>query len=565
MPFRCHAVAAAAGALLFPALSARASAANADSIVHELPATSALCVICANVSHLDQRVGRLERRITGQQPQFDEFSALKMVFGPYWKLSAPMAWVLPSPAKGNILELRKSLVILQTTNSAKFTASLKNGPARGGITPAQIEGSPAFIATRGAWTFISASRSTLKIYMQAKSRLALPGDMMAAVRHADIAVEGDTRAIKKELFEPSQALLGAMPVNHQWVGSPALNAILHQMENKLTGQLNTAIRRSVLTLHLGRRAVIINLTAAFHARTPIGRLFAAQNPLAANALAGLPNLRYFALYADSINGTAVAKWLRTLLPANVHSGPADPVQKPSKANIEIQNILTAIANHTGTAAIMPAPATPAGAADLVNPWDAGPDMILMHTSHPKTEIGALADCLSRATATRIKHGSTAGTADHKASAHSNIMGYPAISINLATQKHVRTPHVVQLVNIGPHRVLVGVDVSRKLLKSAVAAAGSNLMAIMKRPGLAQTITEVVPRSFMVAYLPIARWSQQRTAVPAPKPAHALMLGLPPPPAVFSVGAGGKSLNMQLYIPVASLEQSLSGNPVGALF
>ena len=257
-----------------------------------------------------------------------------------------------------------------------------------------------------------------------------------------------------------------------------------------------------------------------------------------------------------------SKWLQTLLPAKVRNGPGAPAQKSSEANKEVQIFLTAVADHTGTAAIMPAPATSSTAKDPVNPWGSGPAIIIMHCEHPRAEMLNLAACFSRRPApSRIKP----GTAVAKTLTPGNLMGYPAIRINLPTQKHVRTPHVVELINMGTHRVLLGVDVPHKLLKSAVAAAGNNLAAIMKRPGLAQSMAEIVPRSFMVAYLPIARWSQPANTAETPKPAHALTLGLPPPPAVFSVGAGKKSLNMQLYIPVASLEQSLSGNPAGALF
>ena len=101
--------------------------------------------------------------------------------------------------------------------------------------------------------------------------------------------------------------------------------------------------------------------------------------------------------------------------------------------------------------------------------------------------------------------------------------------------------------------------------TAIAAAKENVQAISKRPGLAQSAGELLPGTFAAAYLPIARWNQRQNTAAVPKAANALTLGLPPPPAVFSVGSGKKSLNMQLYIPVATLEQSLSGNSASALF
>lgn len=563
MQFRRRAAAAAACPLLWATFCAHAASAPSSSIIRELPANSALCVICNNVAQLDQRISRFEQRITGQQPQFDEFAALKMVLGPYWNISAPMAWVLPSPAKGKILELRQSVVILQTTNTAKFIAGLKNGAVRGGITPARIEGTPAFIATRGLWTVISASRSELKSYLQTKTRLKLSGKMTAALRHADIAIEADARALRKELGDPSQALLfSAVPGNPLSLRNPALKSILRQMGNKLNKQLNTALKRSVLTLHFGRQALIINLTTGFHAHSPMAQLFAAQPPLPAQALAGLPDHRYFSLYADSINGPSVAKWLQTLLPAKVQTSPGDPRPKRSPTSQEIPHILAAVADHTGAAAIVLPPATPSGTGrEPLNHWGSGPTIIIMHGKHPTTEMHNLARYFSRATHDQPK----TAPPDGSNLTHGTLMGYQVIRIVGPTKKNIKNSQTVELINMRTHGVLLCVGVPHTLLKSAVIAADKNLTAIMKRPGLTQSIAEIVPRSFMVAYLPIARWTQQQTAAPKPKPANALALGLPPPPAVVSVGAGKKSLVIRVYIPVATLEQSLSSNPAGALF
>ncbi len=563
MQFRHRAAATAAWPLLLLASCANAGSASNNSVIGELPANSALCVICNNVAQLDQRIARLERRIAGHQPQFDEFTALKMVLGPYWNISAPMAWAMPAPAKGKILELRESIVILQTTNNAKFVAGLKNGAARGGITPARIEGTPAFIATRGIWTFISASRSALKMYLQAKPGLTLPGKMTAALRHADIAVETDTHAMRKELLDPSKAMLFAGMSGHRLpFGSPDLKSILRQMGNKLNKQLTTALKRSVLTLHFGRQALIFNLTSAFHAHSPIAQLLAAQPPLSTHALAGLPDERYFSLYADSINGLSTAQWLRTLLPTKAQGGPGASRHKRSTAKQELQNILAAVADHTGSAAIMLRPAMSASTSgEPQDPWGSGHGIVIMRGKHPKAEMHNLVGYFSRSAGAGVK----TGTAVDKNITHSTLMGYPATRIILPTQKRVKTSDTIELIDMGTHGVLLGVDVPHILLKSAVTAAGSNLTAIMKRPGLAQTLTEIVPGSFMVAYLPIARWTQQHNAAATPKPANALALGLPPPPAVVSVSAGKKSLVIQVYIPVATLEQSLSGNPAGALF
>ncbi len=562
MQFRRRA-AAAAWPLLGVTICAHGAGAPTSSIIRELPSTSALCVICNNVAQLDQRITRLERRITGRQPQFDEFTALKMVLGPYWNISAPMAWVMPSPAKGKILELRQSVVILQTTNTAKFIASLKNGAARGGITPARIEGTPAFIATRGVWTFISASRSALKMYLQAKSHLTLPGHLPVALRHADIAVEADTHAIRKELVDPSKAMLfSAMPGNPLPVGSPALKSLLQQIGNKLSKQLSTDLNRSLLTLHFGRQALIVNLTNAFHAHSPMAQLVAAQPPLPAHALAGLPDQRYFSLYADSIDGPSVAKWLKTLLPAKVENSPGSPRHKRSTAIQEFPQILAAVADHTGAAAIGLPPSTPSSAGrGPLNHWGSGSAIIIMHCKHPTTEMHDLAGYFSHLAYVRTK----TAPPDDKNLTHSTLMGYQVIRIVGPTQKPIRTSPTVELINMRTHGVLLCVGVPHPLLKSAVTAAGNNLTAVMKRPGLTQTLARVVPGSFLVAYLPIARWTQQQNAVPTSKAANALALGLPPPPAVVSVGAGGKSLVIQVYIPVATLEQSLSGNPAGALF
>ena len=64
MPFRCHAIAAAAGPLLFPALGARADSANTNSIIRELPANSALCAVRGNMQ-LYIPVATLEQSLSG--------------------------------------------------------------------------------------------------------------------------------------------------------------------------------------------------------------------------------------------------------------------------------------------------------------------------------------------------------------------------------------------------------------------------------------------------------------------------------------------------------------------
>ena len=529
-----------------------------DSISAELPADSALCVVCNNVARLDRRLNRMEMRITGHRSQFDEFTALKMILGPYWNISGPLAFITPTPTKGNALDMRRSVLILQATNTAKFIAGLKNGPTRGGITPARMEGSPAYIATRGPWIFLSASRSALKNYLKAKSGLKLPAKMNLAMLQSDITMEGDSRAIRKVLFQPSEAMIfAAMPGIQLPVRSPALRRILHQVGSEMSRQLRTALDRSALTVHFGRQALVLNLANRFHSNSPVAKLIVAQPPLPTNALAGLPNLRYSVLYADSINGVAISQWLQAMLSAKA--------RKQVRGSKELRNFLAAVADHTGTGAIMlpPIPSKPPASADMLNPWASGPAIIIQYSRHPKAQMHYLAAYFNGHPAT-IEHGTT--SMHHGMQIiHATIMGYPSIRIAMPAKRLGGTSHHIELINIGSHRVLVGVDTTEKLLKSAIAAAKENVQAISKRPGLAQSAGELLPGTFAAAYLPIARWNQRQNTAAVPKAANALTLGLPPPPAVFSVGTGKKSLNMQLYIPVATLEQSLSGNSAGALF
>jgi|GEM_PF-3899466 len=558
MLFRRCAIASVILPLMLLTLRASAAGKMQDSISAELPADSALCVVGNNVVRLDRRISRMEMRITGHRSQFDEFTALKMILGPYWNISGPLAFVMPTPAKGSTLQMRHAVLILQATNTAKFIAGLKNGTARGGITPARMEGSPAYIATRGPWIFLSPSRSALKHYLKAKSGLTLPAKMNLAMRQSDITIEGDSRAIRKVLFQPSEAMIfAAMPGNQLPVRSAALRAILHQVGSEMSQQLRTALDRSALTVHFGRQALVLNLVNRFHANSPLAKLIASQPPLPTNALAGLPNLRYSVLYADSINGVAISQWLQAMLSAKG--------QKQVSGSKEIRNFLAAIADHTGTGAIMlpPIPSKPPPRPNMVNPWASGPAIIIQYSRHPKAQMHNLAAYFNGHAAT-IEHGTTSTHPDMQI-IQATVMGYPSIRIAMPAKRLGGTSHHIELMNIGSHRILVCVDATKKLLKSAIAAAKENVHAISKRPGLAQSAGEILPGTFIAAYLPIARWNQLQNTTTVPKAANALTLGLPPPPAVFSVGIGKKSLNMQLYIPVATLEQSLSGNSAGALF
>ena len=551
---------AASVILLLLLLTQRAMAVEkiSGAISSELPANSALCVVCNNVLRLEHRISRLQTRITGHRSQFDEFTALKMILGPYWNISGPFAFVIPTPERHNALQMRETVVVLQATNPAKFIAGLKNGTARGGITPVRMEGSPAYIASRGNWIFISASPSALKSYMKAKTGLKLPAKMDSAMGRSDITIEGDSRALRKVLFQPSAAMISALMPGHQLaVRSSALRAILHQVGSEISNQLRTALQRSAMTVHLGRQALVINLTNRFHGHSPLAKLIAAQPALPANALAGLPDARYSVLYADSINGSSISRWLKAMLAANR--------QKRAGESKDIRNFLSAVADHTGTAAMLlpPKPAGNTVRPMMVSPWASGPAVILQYTQHPKAQMRNLAAYFNHRYA-RAGHGTTRSQ-QHMQTTGLSIMGYPAMRMTLAAKTPGESEHHIVMINIGSHRILVGVDSTAAFIKSAVTAVQKSDRTICKRPGLAQSIGKILPHSFAAAYLPIARWNQLQNRTSVPKAANALTLGLPPPPAVFSVGTDEKSLNMQLYIPVATLEQSLSGNSAGTLF
>ncbi|MHB1768070.1 MAG: hypothetical protein ACYCUV_09500, partial [Phycisphaerae bacterium] len=352
-------------------------------------------------------------------------------------------------------------------------------------------------------------------------------------------------------------IFAAIPGNQLPLRSPALRAILHHVGSEMSQQLRTALDRSALTVHFGRQALVLNLANRFHANSPVTKLIASQPPLPTNALAGLPNLRYSVLYADSINGAAISHWLKAMLAAKG--------QKQATGSREIRNFLAAVADHTGTGAIMlpPIPSKLPTRPDMVNPWASGPAIIIQYSRHPKAQMHNLAAYFNGRPAT-IEHGTTSTHRDMQI-IHATVSGYQSIRIAMPAKKPGGSSHHIELINIGSHRVLVGVDTTEILLKSAIAAAKENVHAISKRPGLAQIAGEILPGTFAAAYLPIARWNQLQNTTTVPKAANALTLGLPPPPAVFSVGTGKRSLNMQLYIPVATLEQSLSGNSAGALF
>ena len=556
MPFRRWAVSSVILTvfLLTLRVSAAVNVKQPQSIYTELPVASALCVVCNNVLRLDQHLNRMEMRIMGTASQFDELTPLKMVLGPYWNINAPLAFIIPTPAKGGILTMRNSVLILQATNTAKFIAGLKNGATKGGITPARIEGSPAYIATRGPWIFLSASRAELKHYLRAKRGLTLNANMTRAMHHADISVEGDARAVKADLLQPLQAaILPAFQGNQFAKRNTALRAVTHQLDDKIGQQLIHAFQRSVLTVHVGRQALVIDILNRLHASTPFGKLVASQTPLPANALAGLPNMRYSALFANSINGAAVSRWLNTMLPT--------ATKKQSQALREIRSFSTLVAGHTGTSAIVLPPIhtpAPAGAA-MVNSLAIGPIILITRSDHPKAQMRHLSNFLKSQVAVKT------GKSENATLTDSRILGYAAVGLNIAAKPTVESLHHIEMVDIGTHRVLVAVNAPRKLLLSALAAAKKQRSAIARRPGLAQSLDKILPQSFVTAYWPIGRWNQGQAKAAVPKAAHALTLGLPPPPAVFSVGTGKKSLNMQLYIPVATLEQSLSGNSAGALF
>jgi hypothetical protein len=511
----------------------------------------------------------MQRRVTGQAPQFDEFAVLKMALGRSWDMNGGLAWVIPTPPQGKTMQARDSVVILRATHAGNFISRLKNGVIKNGITPGRIEGSPAFMATRGRWVLMSASRSTLRNYLTAKSGLKLSSAMQAAFNSSDLTIEGETTAVRKvfqELVAPSVGMmLSAMPGHPLPIGNPALSKIMHQAGRKMLQQLNTSLQLSMLTVHFGRQAVVVNLAGRFKAGTAAARLIQAQPAISPLVLAGLPNRRYWGIYADSINGAALAEFLRSTLPAAAHGAAASNTKTLLK-NRSIRAFLNALAGHTGsgTVLLMAHHQSLSAGEVLTNPWDSGPAVIILYARNAQAQLHNLATLFRRhpfaasaAAAHTVRHTVTVS--------HVNVQGMTAMLLALPSAGRSQKAHQINLIELDGHRVLVCIDAAPTLLHAAIAAAGAKIPALAKRPGLAQTIGNVVPGTFVVAYLPFARWNTLQNTPAGPKAANALTLGLPPPPAVFSIGAGKQSLNMQLYIPMATLEQSLAGNSAGTLF
>ncbi len=538
------------------------------SIRRQLPATSALCIVSQNVLQLDTRILRMQRRISGQAPPDDIFVMAKMMLGPYWDTAAPVAWVIPTPRKAQSIESRRSLVILRATDAAKFIAGFKTGATKGGITPGAIRGGHWFMTNRGNWIFLSTSSSTLKAYLKGQSGLKLSADMRKSLAKSDLAIEGDTAALRKILSQPTTAMaLSQLPVNKMPLGSAPLGILLHELDAAIARQTTDSTVRSLLTADFGRRAMVYNLTVQFKADSSIVKVVGAQSPLPANALAGLPSVRYNALYADSINGAAVAHWLGKLLPARHHA--AQPAGSHAfDPHNAFQTCLHILADHTGSSAVMLArPSAVSPTALTPGEWDGGPALILIRTQHPLAQLHRLAKLAACGHSPPAPHAAATRSAGVPAIKISNvqILGLPTLRIDIGPAGVAQPAHHVEIIKVATHRLLACVDTTSAVTQSAIKTARMNVSAIIKRPGLAQSMADRLPGSFMVAYLPIARWSQSQGGTAAPKAANALTLGLPPPPAVFSVAAGKQSLKMQMVVPMATMEQCIPGSPGGGLF
>ncbi len=556
---------------------ASAAVVPSTNICTMLPAKSSAVIIFRNPAALDRKIVQMERdlKIPMQQDPLQSTENSMNLIGNI-KEDQPAAVVMLDRPKGSIEPASQwAVVAVAVKNYAAMQKNYQCGTAQDGINSGQDpSGNPIFIAQENGYALLSPVKQALQAFIANKQMLSstLSPTYSRAIEKNDVSAYLNMSILgpgaKAELDAYFQMMLG-----FEASDPSQADALVTQLGfERLIGQFLTNSRRQFIGIHITNRGITLQNSGDMKPGTPMGQLVAAQPTLEASPLGGLPNGRYVAATAAVFNGLAFSQWFTTLEKSGQQNGITASVEK--KLDSAITQYQGMIANESGSRAVVLSSRRGHGLsvvelgtyADAAKGLKTAEAMIpammkKMQSTGPvpfKIVVTPNAVNTNGVSLTQIHMSANGANAASVASVFKMIFGSPALVEYAGATNN--------------HNIIVAANVHKSGMASLIATSRANVDNLSKRESIRDVQSHVLPHANFVMYILINRMLSDvagnlRKANGLPQPTtKGLVLGRRFLPMVVSTSARGNRISAKIFIPMATLEDTINqGRAIVPLF
>ncbi len=531
------------------------------------PANSSMVLIFRNPAALDRKIMQISQALkipTSEDPLQSAEKSMGLAGMMNSKLPAGVV-MLPQPQGNPAMGEPWVLALIPVNNYAAAAKALQCGTVQNGISAGtDPSGTAEYLANRGDYAIMSPSKPALKAFLADTKMLSagLSPTYAQAIMGSDVAAYLNMKVLGpiasnglKSIAQMMTSFEASDPTLQRGVAMDLISA-------RAIEQFLTSATRQFIGVHISNRGISLQTIGDLRPTSPMGQLLAAQTAIGNAPLAGLPTGRYITAGAYHLNGRAIAQWLPTLTRPKQMTGPMAPIEKFVESDIQVYGNL--ISKQQGSNGVV-----------FSNPGGGGISGVTIQDSLvPAATIAELEKFSAR-----LMPATPAGTSPpFKTTFTHNALQVGGTSLTRmamrvkASQKSMasglkmlfgRGEFVEYLGAVGPHRIVGIFNMPKSKIPGVLAAVHGGIDTLSLRKSIQAANKHVLPHPGCTVYILVNRLlanmaANLRKENGLPQPAtNGLVLGRRFIPMVASSSAQGSRLRIKLYLPMATLEDTVN--------